>query len=117
MTSTRLAEILDELRSRSDLVLIDAPPLLQVGDGLALSAQVDGVLVVTRIDVLRRGMLGDLTRLLHAMPARKLGFVVTGARHGGTGYGYGYGGYYREGAELPLARAAPVAEHVAVEAE
>ncbi|HZQ15451.1 MAG TPA: CpsD/CapB family tyrosine-protein kinase [Gaiellaceae bacterium] len=114
MTSARLGEILAELRSRSELVLIDAPPLLQVGDGLALSAQVDGVLVVTRIDVLRRGMLGELARLLHTMPARKLGFVVTGARHGGAGYGYG--AYYGDAAAAPAAQP-PVAEPVGAETE
>ncbi len=115
MSSRKLGEILAELRSQSDIVLIDAPPLLQVGDGLALSAQVDGTLVVTRIDVLRRGMLGDLGRLLEAMPARKLGIVVTGVRH--RALGYGYGGYYREDARrLPRAAARRPAG-VAAEAE
>jgi Mrp family chromosome partitioning ATPase len=102
ISSKRLSEILAEVRRESDLVLIDAPPLLQVGDGLALSAQVDAALVVTRIDVLRRGMLAELARLLQAMPARKLGFVVTGLRH--RDLAYGYGGYYREEA-TPAPRA------------
>lgn len=116
MLSQRLAEILDELRVDFDLVLIDAPPLLQVGDGLALSALVDGVLVVTRVDVLRRGMVGELARLLHTMPARKLGFVVTGVRRDAAGYGYG--GYYREeGTAPPLPRAASVATPVRAEIE
>jgi non-specific protein-tyrosine kinase len=104
ISSRRLAEILKELQDESDLVLIDAPPLLQVGDGLALSAQVDAALVVTRIDVVRRGMLVELARLLQTMPARKLGFVVTGLRH--RDLAYGYGGYYRE--EATPAPKAPV---------
>ncbi len=112
MSSRKLGEILAELRSQSDVVLIDAPPLLQVGDGLALSAQVDGTLVVTRIDVLRRGMLGDLGRLLEAMPARKLGIVVTGVRH--RALGYGYGGYYREDSRRSPR---PAAQRVAAGAE
>ena len=70
---------------------------------------------MTRIDVLRRGMLGDLGRLLEAMPARKLGIVVTGVRH--RALGYGYGGYYREDARrLPRAAARRPAG-VAAEAE
>ena len=112
MSSRKLSQIIGELRSQSDIVLIDAPPLLQVGDGLALSAQVDGTLVVTRIDVLRRGMLGDLGRLLEAMPARKLGIVVTGVRH--RALGYGYGGYYREDARRSPR---PAARRVAAGAE
>ena len=115
MSSRKLGEILAELRSQSDIVLIDAPPLLQVGDGLALSAQVDGTLVVTRIDVLRRGMLGDLGRLLEAMPARKLGIVVTGVRH--RALGYGYGGYYRQDAKRSAPPAARHPAGVATEAD
>jgi Mrp family chromosome partitioning ATPase/capsular polysaccharide biosynthesis protein len=107
ISSRRLTEILEEVRSDSDLVLIDAPPLLQVGDGLALSAQVDAALVVTRIDVLRRGMLSELARLLQAMPARKLGFVVTGLRH--RNLAYGYGGYYRQD-PTPATRAPALVE-------
>jgi succinoglycan biosynthesis transport protein ExoP len=88
----RLTEILEHLRDHSDIVLIDAPPLFHVGDGLVLSAKVDAVLVVTRMDVLRRAMLVELKRLLDTMPAHKLGFIVAGAETEDD-YGYGYGGY------------------------
>jgi succinoglycan biosynthesis transport protein ExoP len=88
----RLTEILEHLRDHSDIVLIDAPPLFHVGDGLVLSSKVDAVLVVTRMDVLSRPMLVELKRLLDTMPANKLGFIVAGAETG-EGYGYGYGGY------------------------
>ena len=90
----RLAEILDDLRERADIVLVDAPPLFHVGDGLVLSGKVDAVVVVARIEVVRRAMINELKRLLDTMPALKLGFVVTGAE-GEESYGsYGYGGYY-----------------------
>ena len=87
-----LADILRELRGRFDTVLIDAPPTLQVGDAMALSASVDALMVVTRMNIVRRPMLNELRRLLDASPAHSLGFVVTGAE-GEDGYGYG-GGYY-----------------------
>jgi Mrp family chromosome partitioning ATPase len=89
----RLTEILEELRDRADVVLVDAPPLFHVGDGLVLSAKVDAALLVTRMEVLRRPMLAELRRLLDNMPATVLGFVVTGAEAEET-YGEGYGGYY-----------------------
>lgn len=90
----RMTEILKHLREHSDIVLIDAPPLFHVGDGLVLSSKVDGVIVVTRMDVMKRPMLSELHRLLETMPAAKLGFVVTGAE-AEEGYGYGYG-YYQQ---------------------
>jgi Mrp family chromosome partitioning ATPase len=91
--SERLAEILARLRGRYDVVLIDAPPLLRVGDGIALSARVDALIVVARLNILRRPMLNELRRVLHSLPAQELGFVVTGA-HLDDDYTYGYGGYY-----------------------
>jgi polysaccharide biosynthesis transport protein len=91
-----LAEILEQLAERADIVLIDTPPALQVGDAMTLSSKVDGVILVSRMNVVRRNMLGELRRLLDRSPTAKLGFVVTGAAQedgygGGYGYGYGYG--------------------------
>jgi Mrp family chromosome partitioning ATPase len=92
--TAQLTAVLEELRDVADVVLIDAPPLFHVGDGLALSSKVDAVIAVTRMDVVRRPMLAELRRLLGMMPATKLGFVVTGAE---AEESYGYGGYYHEG--------------------
>jgi non-specific protein-tyrosine kinase len=104
--TAQLTAILEELRGVADVVLADAPPLFHVGDGLTLSAKVDAVIVVTRMDVVRKPMLVELRRLLEAMPASKLGFVVTGAESEEV-HGYGYGGYdylpyeRQPGAEVP----------------
>jgi non-specific protein-tyrosine kinase len=93
--TARLTEILEHMREHADVVLIDAPPLFHVGDGLTLSSKVDAVLVVTRMDIMKRPILSELKRLLDTMPANKLGFVVTGAEaEDSYGYGYGYGGSY-----------------------
>ena len=86
-----VAEILNELESRADLVLVDAPPLLNVGDALALSTEVDALLVVTHLSIVRRPLLRELRRVLDASPAAKLGFVLTGADRE-----EGYAGRYYE---------------------
>lgn len=84
-----LGQILQDLRNRADLVLVDAPPLLRVGDAMALSTQVDALLVVVRLNAIRRPILKELRRVLDACPAPKLGFVVT---HADNELGYGYVG-------------------------
>jgi polysaccharide biosynthesis transport protein len=96
VATAALSDILAELRERADVVLVDAPPALRVGDAMALSRKVDGVIVVTRMKIVRRQMLGELARQLETMPTPVLGFVVTDAagEEEGYGYGYGYGGYY-----------------------
>jgi succinoglycan biosynthesis transport protein ExoP len=90
--SEAVASILNELRHRFDTVLVDAPPSLLLGDAMALSANVDAILVICRLNVVRRPMLNELRRLLDASRARRLGFIVAGAeREGGYAYGYAYG--------------------------
>jgi Mrp family chromosome partitioning ATPase len=89
-----VAAIIKSIRDSVDVVLIDAPPLLQVGDAQALSRSVDGIVVITRIGVVRRPMLVELRRTLDLSSARVLGFIATGAEHEDKyeyGYGYGYG--------------------------
>ena len=93
--TTVLGEILQQLRERADVVLVDAPPALHVGDAMTLSTQVDGILVVTRMKVARRHMLSELSRQLASSPTPVLGFVVTAAQEEESyGYGYGYGHDY-----------------------
>jgi non-specific protein-tyrosine kinase len=89
-----LTRVIEELRERADIVLIDSPPLFAVADAIALAAKVDGIIILTRLGVVRRRMLDELRRVLSSVPAAKLGFVVTEAdleAHSKYGYGYGYG--------------------------
>jgi succinoglycan biosynthesis transport protein ExoP len=89
-----LGRILGELRDRFDTVLIDAPPMLQLGDAMALSGNVDALMIVARMNVVRRPMLNELHRLLETVPAVKLGFILSGAEreegHAAAAYRYGY---------------------------
>jgi receptor protein-tyrosine kinase len=92
-----LSNVLEELRSRADVVLIDSPPLLAVGDTITLAGKVDAIVVLTRLGIARRKTIEELRRVLGNCPGAKLGFVVTGAEldtdhRYGEGYGYGYGG-------------------------
>jgi capsular exopolysaccharide synthesis family protein len=78
-TTVALESILDDVRRTSDLVLVDCPPLLNLGDAIALSNKVDAILLVTRSGFLRRPALAELRRALFTCPAEKLGFVLTEA--------------------------------------
>jgi polysaccharide biosynthesis transport protein len=96
--SRALLEIFEQLRHLADIVLVDSPPLLRVGDAMTLSGKVDGLLVVSRMERARRPLLAELSRVLESCPAERLGFVLTGAEiESGYGYGYGYGYTYGYG--------------------
>jgi polysaccharide biosynthesis transport protein len=89
MASQSMADFLQTLRRRAGIVLIDAPALLSVGDGVALSGEADAMLVIARLDVVRRSTLTELRRVLATCDCGKLGFVLTGASLSSS-YGYGY---------------------------
>ena len=98
--SEELERLLGELEDDADVVLIDSPPLLSLSDGLTLSEKVDALMVVCRLNTIRRPMLTELGRLLEASPAEKLGFVAAEAEaedEYGYGHGYGFGYGYRYG--------------------
>ena len=88
-----LAQILERLRADYDYVLIDAPPMLAVGDAMTISTRVDAMFVVVRLGQTDRQTLRDFGRGIMASPATKLGFVLTGVEArdmygGGANYGY-----------------------------
>jgi len=77
---TRLVrDILNNLRERTDYVLIDTPPMLPVSDAAIISSHVDATLVVVRLGKINRTNLRELARNLDASLAPKLGFIVTGS--------------------------------------
>jgi succinoglycan biosynthesis transport protein ExoP len=79
VASNALSKLFVALRAEADVVLVDAPPLLSATDAVTLSENVDGVVVVTRMNALRRENLTDLSGVVGHLPAKKLGFVVTAA--------------------------------------
>ena len=77
------------------MVLIDAPPLLNLSDAMTLASRAGGLVVVARMPLLKRSTLQELRRVLDALPISKLGFVATGTSPSGDSYGdYGYGSTY-----------------------
>jgi capsular exopolysaccharide synthesis family protein len=99
--SARMRSLLSELSERSDIVLIDTPPLLAVSDVIPLLEQVSGVVLVARMDYTTRDAVRRAGQVISTARGEVLGVVATGARGGGLygyeGYGYGYGyGYVDE---------------------
>lgn len=88
--SPALADLLADLEGMFDVVLLDTPPVLAIGDAMAATTYADAVLIVLHMGV-ERPLLRDLARELGQSRARPLGFVLTGVpEHEGYGY-YGYG--------------------------
>jgi succinoglycan biosynthesis transport protein ExoP len=95
IATSALREILTSLAERADIVLVDAPPLLGIGDALLLTGRVDALVLVARLNAVQRPMLGELRRVLDGSPAVLLGFALAGAEleeeyYGTDSYYYAY---------------------------
>jgi non-specific protein-tyrosine kinase len=78
VASRELASVLADLARRADIVLVDSPPLLGGGDTVTLSAHVDALLLMARLDALRRPIVDETRRTLEFCRATPIGFVATG---------------------------------------
>lgn len=97
LSSDRFSELIEVLREKYDMIILDTPPVLAVSDPCAVSAVADGVVIAMR---LRRNIKPLATRtisLLDSVDAQVLGVVVNGvsteAAYGGYGYSYNSSDY------------------------
>lgn len=99
LQSRAMKDLLQELRHRYDVIVIDAPPLLPVTDAALLAAETDGAVLVIKHSKTTREQVAGATERLASVDAKALGVVfnmvprrrgVTGAYGYGYGYGYGY---------------------------
>lgn len=100
IASDALAATLDAAKITGAIIVIDTPPVLHVPDASAISQRVDAVILVARLQYLRRPALRELGRTFNNMRTPVIGFVVTAAELE-VGYGYGYG--YSAGSDEPIA--------------
>ncbi|HJV75207.1 MAG TPA: polysaccharide biosynthesis tyrosine autokinase [Noviherbaspirillum sp.] len=84
---------LQELSSRYDLVLIDAPPILAVADTMIIGAHAGAIYIMTRAGVTTPGEINEsMKRLSQAgLEAKGVLFNDLKIRPGRYGYGYTYG--------------------------
>jgi succinoglycan biosynthesis transport protein ExoP len=95
--STAFDELLEQLRSSYDIVLIDSPPALLVTDAVAISAKTDAVIWVAQAGVVTRPQLDRAAELIDRNRMPVIGFVVNRMDSRSADYGYEYyGRYYGE---------------------
>lgn len=91
--SSNMRALLDELRTRYDYVVIDAPPLLPVTDAAVLTTVADGAILVARHGHTKREQLSRAAANLRAIDATVLGTIIAMVpSKAGTDYEYAY--YY-----------------------
>ena len=89
--SSAFDELLEQLRSRYDIVLIDSPPALLLTDAVSIASKTDAVVWVTRAGVITRPYLARAAQLIERNGMPVIGFVLNRMDKSVDPYGYGYG--------------------------
>ena len=95
LQSPVLDEILDELKSQFDVILVDLPPVLAVSDPVVVMPRLDGNVLVVRVSRARRDEVLNTMRRMRESGGKFVGWMLNtfgaGGKFDGTG---GYTGYY-----------------------
>jgi capsular exopolysaccharide synthesis family protein len=83
-------ELLQQLRARYDIILIDSPPALLVTDAVSISIKADATVWVAQAGVVTRPQLARASNLIERNGMPVIGFIVNRMTRKVAGYGYGY---------------------------
>lgn len=93
MSSPRMQEVLRQLESDSDLVIVDTPAALAVSDPVPLMRSVSGIVIVARMNRSSRLTLRRLQKIIHSAQGNLMGVVATDATPA-PGESHYYPAYY-----------------------
>ncbi len=93
ISSERLENLLESLKEKFDLIIIDSAPILIIASVTALCKEVDGVLFVIKSGKTKRKMALASKEILNNINAKIIGTVLTGVDYN-IQYGYYYRRYY-----------------------
>jgi len=89
--SAAFDELLVELKSRYDLVIIDSPPALVVTDAVSIASKSDATIWVASAGIVTRPQLAHAARIIERNRMPVIGFVFNRMDRALDPYGYAYG--------------------------
>jgi len=101
--SDSMKELIEELKTKYDYIILDTPPVGLVSDALELAQYCDVTLYIVRQNFTKKGMITLLNNRVGRGELNNTSIILNGFENkakygGGYGYGYGYGnGNYSEG--------------------
>ena len=91
----RLGEVIEAMRSKYDLIVLDCPPIDIVADTQIIEKYADRTVFIIRAGLLERAMLKDLEEIYTTKRFKNLTLILNGTESSGGRYSYRYG--YRYG--------------------
>ena len=98
LSSSKFADLLGELRTRYDRIVLDAPPLAPVSDALTLLPVVDCVIYVVRFDAVKRKTARYNARTILDFPVPRCGVILNDMKRATAGryFSHRYDRSYRD---------------------
>ena len=97
LSSRRMALMIERLRQNYDYIILDLPPVGEVGDALAVAKLTDGMLIVVRQNYCDRIALNSAIRQFEFVDAKVLGIIFNATTDAAGKYGKKYyRKYYRQ---------------------
>ena len=96
LTSPRMTDLVSELRTRFEYIVLDSPPIIPFSEGRWLSTLSDASILVVRCDATARSAVTFSLDILEDLQASVLGVVLNGVNLKEEYYSYGmknYGSY------------------------
>lgn len=92
LNSSKIPELIDILKERYDIVLVDTPPVLPVADVSTISTFLNGILLVVRLNRTPKDAVEKSLDILKKSKHNVLGIVVNGIKEEIKEYYYNYYG-------------------------
>jgi succinoglycan biosynthesis transport protein ExoP len=94
--SNGMQELMDELKTKYDYIILDTPPVGLVADSLELAQYSDVILYIMRQNFTKKEMITLLNNRVNRGELHNTSIILNGFENkskfgGGYGYGYGYG--------------------------
>ena len=93
LLSKRLDQLIEELKSKYDYIVIDNVPLGVVADSSIINRITDVTIFVVRSGKLDKRQLPELQRIYTEHKLNNMAVLLNGVQKSAFSYGYGYGGY------------------------
>ncbi len=95
--SQRMADLINMFTAEYDYIIVDLPPVTVVSDTVAISRNLNGIVMVVRGNSSDRRMLAEAMRQLRMADVRILGFVYRDSSNANRKYGKKYRYKYYKG--------------------
>ncbi|MCC6244488.1 MAG: polysaccharide biosynthesis tyrosine autokinase [Gemmatimonadaceae bacterium] len=102
LATPRLSQLLNQLASEYDVIIVDSPPLGAGFDAYALATATGNMALVLRSGVTDRKMAAAKMAVIDTLPVRVMGAVLNGVKLGGVYEYYSYYDDYDAADEAPV---------------